>query len=406
MEPDKNDVTFLKFLLLIARWKRLIVLNAVIFFVVTAAYSLIMPKTFRSVARILPEAGEGVPGIASFLSTIPLGGLSGQALESTANILAILKSRSVHQKTIEEFDLIEYFEVENMDWALMQMDEIVSYLIEEEGAIVLEVRLETGYFHPQQEEDFVRNRVAEIANFMVSEADEISKTLESKRAGEYRKFVEKRYQENLRELTSLEDRMRTFQETNSAFALPEQIVASIEAAAELHKVKLQKEIELELYGITYGSEHPAYKMVKAEVDKIDGKLQQMMGEGDSRASEDHAQLFPSFGNVPELAFQYYRLERDLEIQSLIFQYLAPLYEQAKLQEIKEMPAMKILDPAVPPMIRSWPARSLMVIGMTFLSFFVSAVIILYFEFKSSWMRDAEKQELLMELKKSLRFTRK
>ena len=70
-----------------------------------------------------------------------------------------------------------------------------------------------------------------------------------------------------------------------------------------------------------------------------------------------------------------RLERELNIASSVAEQLASQVEQAKLQVNKDTPVFTIIEPVTVPYERASPKRSLIVIGLTFLGFFLSAVFI-------------------------------
>ena len=63
--------------------------------------------------------------------------------------------------------------------------------------------------------------------------------------------------------------------------------------------------------------------------------------------------------------------RDFEIQNKVLEFLYPLYEQAKIEEQKNIPAVLVLDPAVPPEKKSSPKRTIIVLSAFLLSLFFS-----------------------------------
>jgi uncharacterized protein involved in exopolysaccharide biosynthesis len=67
-----------------------------------------------------------------------------------------------------------------------------------------------------------------------------------------------------------------------------------------------------------------------------------------------------------------RLERELNIASSVAEQLASQVEQAKLQVNKDTPVFTVIEPVTVPYERDAPKRSLIVIGLTFLGFFLSA----------------------------------
>jgi hypothetical protein len=70
-----------------------------------------------------------------------------------------------------------------------------------------------------------------------------------------------------------------------------------------------------------------------------------------------------------------RLERELNIASSVAEQLASQVEQAKLQVNKDTPVFTVIEPVTVPYERDAPKRSLIVIGLTFLGFFLSAAFL-------------------------------
>ena len=66
---------------------------------------------------------------------------------------------------------------------------------------------------------------------------------------------------------------------------------------------------------------------------------------------------------------YVRLMRDYEIQNKLLEFIYPIYEQARIEEQKDMPVVLVVDTAIPPQKKSSPKRVLIVIGAFLISFF-------------------------------------
>ena len=67
--------------------------------------------------------------------------------------------------------------------------------------------------------------------------------------------------------------------------------------------------------------------------------------------------------TPQTILDYIRLTRSVEIQNKLLVFLLPIFEQAKIEEVKEMPSVSILDPPVVPEIKVKPKR----LTITFIS---------------------------------------
>ena len=68
--------------------------------------------------------------------------------------------------------------------------------------------------------------------------------------------------------------------------------------------------------------------------------------------------------------------RNAKIQETVFELLTQQYELAKVQEVKETPSVKVLDPATIPEKKSFPPRLVIMLLGTFLACAASVVWVL------------------------------
>jgi capsule polysaccharide export protein KpsE/RkpR len=105
---------------------------------------------------------------------------------------------------------------------------------------------------------------------------------------------------------------------------------------------------------------------------LKGKLTELQSA--SELSESSLILFP-FKNLPEVYKSYFRLYRDLEVQTKILEIILPLYEKAKIDEQNRIPTVLVLDSAVPPQLKYEPKKALVVMSFFFPFLFVFLIII-------------------------------
>ena len=337
--------------------------------------TLSLPITYRATSVLMHPSGEQDSGILSSLSQIPLAGLFQAGKDESMDFLAILKSRTVMQSVIDEFNLVSFYNSDNNELALENLKNNVNLEIEEEGTISISVNVSTGWFHPDNEENTAKIMCSEMANFFVKRLDEVNKGLKIKKASFQRLFIEKRYKDNLKDLKMAENNLRDFQEKYKMISLPEQTNAAIQAAADIKAQQLSSEVQLGVLSKVYNSSHPDVVTLKNKVLELGSKLKEMdFGIG----SFDNNELFPAFNDVPELGMKLMRLSREVEIQNTLFAFLTQQYEDAKIQEAKNTPTVEILDYAVQPELKYKPKRARIVIFFFMLTVF-SSFYYLYFE---------------------------
>jgi capsule polysaccharide export protein KpsE/RkpR len=86
--------------------------------------------------------------------------------------------------------------------------------------------------------------------------------------------------------------------------------------------------------------------------------------------------YPTIRSLPLLGAKYADYYRRAKIQETVYELLTEQYELAKVQEAKETPSVKVLDPAGIPEKKSFPPRSVIMFLGTFLTFALSIVWVL------------------------------
>jgi tyrosine-protein kinase Etk/Wzc len=348
---------------LLIKWKNFIFINLLIIIILTTAYVFMIPKTFRSttVVMIPPESGLGLGGLTSVLSGKGGGSFGAKllGLGSTSSedmILGILNSRSALENVIGKFDLMDYYEIDenNIDKALRSFKNDLSFSPNEYGFIEISV------INKEPE------LAAEIANYFIQILDSISIKLSVEHARNNRLFIENRYYQNLADLKSAEDSMLSFQQKNKIVAVPEQLEIAVRAAGELEKELAQAEISANSVAFNFGENSPQYASIKSQIDMMRKKIKDLKNSESLNAESNI--LFP-FKGMPNISLSYFRLFREIEVQNKILEVILPMYEQAKIEEQKNIPTIMVVDKAVPPILKYAPKRAFILIGITLFSFF-------------------------------------
>ncbi|MCR4417442.1 MAG: Wzz/FepE/Etk N-terminal domain-containing protein [Ignavibacteria bacterium] len=384
--------SFIDFLIILLKWRKVIVINVAIVTLLAVIISLIMPKWYTSTANILPPKNTGglLGSIGGFSSTMKdlsktLGRL-GNTSEEAYNYLAILQSRTSFEKVIKEFNLREVYKFDPDDPIEDIIDELksnVKFNVEDEGNITIKVT------------DKDPNRAASMANYFVQILNEISIHLGTLEAKNNREFIEKRYIQVLKDLKNVEDSLKYFSEKFSVYSIEEQTKAAIKAAADIKaQIELQK-IEYELLTRNYGTEHPLVIEKKLLINELQNRLKSMKF-GESSIASSNVSLYTPFSQLPEVGIEYLRLMREYELQGKLLEFILPIYEQAKIEEKKDIPVCVVLDKAVPPQKKSHPKRMIIVSASFIGSLILSIILALFLEKLSKLQFDNEKYKKINE----------
>lgn len=361
---------FFDYLYVLVKKRKFIITTVLAAAIITSVVTLLLPNWYAATASVLPPKRPGgllsllEGSFGSILKTLPgVGGRFGVSQESYS-YLAILNSRTAMEEVVRKFELIKVYDVDDgmMEKAIKKLRSNAEFELATEGNIAITVY------------DKDPPRAAAIANYFVELLNRLSADLGSREARGNREFIERRYQQNQRDLKNAEDSLKAFQEKTGIYALPEQVESAIKAASELKTEALTKEVELGIAKRSLGVENPRTQTLRLEVAELNKKFLEMKLGTPDWFEEQSPSLFVPFKNVPELGTTYLRLYREFQIQNKLMEFLLPLYEQAKIDEKKDTPVVLVLDTAVPPQRKSKPKRTLIVLIFTALAFM----------FASSW----------------------
>jgi len=358
-----EEVSLWDYFYVLYKWRKFIVVNVFILTLIAVVVALLLPVQYKATATVIaPRKTDIFGGLGMFSQSIRefapfLRGLSGTQLP-LFTYLAILNSRTAMEKVVNKFDLIKVYGIKDssMEKAVKKLRGNTDFEIDENGVLVINV----------YDED--RRRAADMANYFVEVLNEINIKLNIEEAKNNRIVIERRYLQNLADLKAAEDTLKKFQQRYGIYYLPEQAKAAVEAAAELEAQIIAEEVKLGILQRQLGDDASEVRAVKIQIEEMKKRLNQMK-EGNERLKNEMT-LFVPFKNMPELGLQYLRLYREYEIQNKLLEFIVPLYEQAKIEEQKNIPVVQVLDYAVPPEKKARPFRTLIV-----LSVFASALVL-------------------------------
>ena len=193
-----------------------------------------------------------------------------------------------------------------------------------------------------------------------------------------RVFLEERLLSVKQDLDSSAKEFSQFSSENTAIDIKEQGKAMVEAAATLQGHLIAAQSELEGLRQIYADTNVRVKAVRARIAELQKKLAEM-GGGDLSpvaGNAESASLYPSIRKLPLLGVRYAELYRANKIQETVYELLTQQCEMAKVQEAKETPSVKVLDPAKVPEKKSFPPRLLIMFMGAVLALMAGTVWIL------------------------------
>ncbi len=374
---DKNNnFQLFDYFIVLLKWKRTLLVIFLVSSILSVAVSFILPKWYKSTATVLPPQNPSLfsfsgaaAGTGSQLKNLALSALgSGLPNSSGYNFMAILKSRGTYEKVIKKFHLKKIYKLDNnAPWedVIKSLRQNVTFDLSDDGYISISV----------EDKDSVR--AANMANYFVQILNQESNRLGSKEAHNNRIFVQKLLTQSKQHLSEIEDTLQTLFQNNDFILLPQQDASTINAYTDLYAQKFATQVKLQL--------------LKNRLNAKDNLIRQ--------TQQDLATLNHELEKLPATGISTMRIYRRLITQEKIVEFLTPIFEQAKINEQKNIPVVLVLDKAIPAQKKSWPKRSLIVIITVILSL-GSAILIIFIRerFIYSIKEDPEQEQKYLQMK--------
>lgn len=354
--------------------RRRVVIGVTVFAgVASVVISLLLANWYRAAARVLIPEGSDSSLAAGLLGGLPAGAaalLGGGPAGDYTRYLAILTSRSMMEATVDSFDLVTVYKTEDKEYPLEEARAIL------EDNVSFEVDMEY-YFLSISVLDQDRQRAADMANFLVRRLNEMSVGLSSDGAFDYRRSLEKRYEEARAAMDSVLYAAQKLQEEHGVYDLTSQTGSFFEQVGTLRRGALEAEIQYEALRSQYGENNAQVQTIRELALAADQKYQQALAGKE--------QILPvAQEEVPAVVRTYLELELETMIQRGVLEVLAPLYEQARFQEDREALAVQVLDEAIPPTRKAKPKRSIICILATLSAFLLAVAYVLAYDW---WERN-------------------
>jgi uncharacterized protein involved in exopolysaccharide biosynthesis len=342
--------------------------------------AFLIPARFTSTTRLMPpdnQSGSSLAMAAASMDGSRAGGFGALAgdllgLKSTSDVfVGILTSRTVQDQIIEQFDLKRVYGVRRMQDARVKLAGSTGISVDRKSQFITVTVTDRS---PQRAEGMAKAYVEQL-NRLVSD-------LSTSSARRERIFLEGRLAQVNQDLESAEKEFSQFASKNSAVDLKEQGRAMVEAAATLQGELMFAQSELEGLRKIYSDSNVRVQAAKARIAELQSQLNKFAGKDQPSTlgpDSNAADLYPSIRKLPLLGVAYADLYRRTKVQEAVYELLIREYELAKVQEAKEIPTVKVLDPADLPEKKTFPPRLLIGASTMFLAFLGGIVFLLAYK---------------------------
>lgn len=294
------------------------------------ALSFLVRPTFTSATMFMPPQQQQSNAAAALASLGALAGLAGGGVKSSADqYIALMESRTISDRLIDHFNLMQVYDAEFRDDARKMLSERTQITSgKKDGLITVMV------------EDHDPKQAAAMANQYVEELRRMTSVLAVTEAQQRRMFFERKLQETKEQLTAAQVALQD--SGYGSGSLKAEPKAAAEVYAQLRAQLTTAEVRLQTMRGNLASGSPEVQQQTATVMALRERLGAL--EKSSAAA----------ANGPDYVSKY----REFKYQEALFDLLAKQFEVARLDESREGALIQVVDVAAPAERKSKPKRAL------------------------------------------------
>jgi uncharacterized protein involved in exopolysaccharide biosynthesis len=356
---------------------------------VSTLIAFLIPKSYTSTTQLMPPDQQSTSGMAMMAAMAAKagGGLAGVAGDllglksSGALFIGVLRSETSQDRLIQQFDLRKVYDKRLVMDARTKLDENTSISEDKKsGIITISVT------------DHSAQRAAALAGAYVDQLNSLVSELSTSSAHRERVFLEERLKVAKQDLDDATNQLAQFSSKNNTLDIQQEGKAMLDAAGSIAGEMIAAQSQLEGLRQIYTDNNPRVRSLNARVGELRRQLEklggvQANGTNDTTLSTGQSAdpsvaraggglPYPTIRSLPLLGAKYADFYRRAKIQETVFELLTGQYELAKVQEAKETPSVKVLDPARIPEKKSFPPRLVIMFLGTFLVGAMSVVWVL------------------------------
>jgi uncharacterized protein involved in exopolysaccharide biosynthesis len=369
--------------------RKFFLLAAAIGLLASTLLAFLIPKSYTSTTQLMPPDTQSTSGMAMMAAMAEKGGggLAGVAGDllglknSGALFIGVLRSQTSQDRLIQQFDLRKVYGKRLVIDARTKLDENTSISEDRKSGIIT---ISVTDHSPQQ--------AAALASAYVDQLNSLVSELSTSSAHRERVFLEERLKVAKQDLDDASNQLAQFSSKNNTLDIQQEGKAMLDAAGAIAGEMIAAQSQLEGLRQIYTDNNSRVRSLSARVTELRKQLEKLGGTqatavigtsaspyqtGDPSAAKAGGGLpYPTIKSLPLLGAKYAEYYRRAKIQETVYEMLTGQYELAKVQEAKETPSVKVLDPARIPEKKSFPPRLVIMFLGTLLVCAMSVVWVL------------------------------
>lgn len=372
IEEDEIDLYEL-WLRLKKRWK-IILSTFLILTIFTGILGFIMTPIYRAETTIIPVSSNPTSDLSQLASQflgIPTGGE-----DISSKILAILKSKTIRDRVIENLNLIpvllkEIPEGRRPEFVANELLEDMVNISQDRKTGTISIKVE--YKDPELAKKIAEAYIKELQRILEEKALTVAKV--------NRIFLEKQLINTEKELKQALDNLANFQKKAKVVVPQEQVKGAFELYSELLSQKISLQVELRKLESVLSPSSPRILALKEQLNAIEKQLSKF------ESADSSLSAIPSMKTAPELIAEYTQIYMKVKGLQAKYETLLKVYEKAKLEEQRETIYVEVIDPPYVSDIPVKPKKMLMVTVAGVTGLFLGVFLALFFE----WINEVKKR---------------
>lgn len=364
---------------------------AIVSLLLSGVIAFLIPKEYESTTRIMPPeqqgmgpamlaalAGKAMPGAMSALAGSMLGMKDAGAL-----FVQLLQSGTIEGQVVDRFDLQKVYRKRYRQDTVKKLSHRTDITQDRKSGIITIVVTDTS-----------RERARDMTQAYIEALDDLLIKVNTSTARREREFIEQRLLTVQSDLEKAQVALGDYASKNTTLDIKEQTKAMVDAGARLQAQLIVARSESDSMSQIYGDGNIRMRAANARVAELERELKKMSGSGSTEQGDVSGQdrLYPPLRELPILAVRWADLYRQVKVKETVFDLLTEQYELARIEEVKSIPSVRVIDPPSWPEKKSFPPRLVIMLAFTLLSVFGAAMYLVVAErWKQLSPIDARKQ---------------
>jgi tyrosine-protein kinase Etk/Wzc len=411
--PQDDEVHVLDYLLVLAKYSRIILYTSIVIAVTTFFILLIKPNQYQSSVRLIPPQQNTTLSsqILDLLgaSFTPGGGSSGMSMQGGIIGLLALKSPgdfytgilsgdTMSDQIIKRFNLRNYYR-SWYDFSDLKIEDIrkeLDYRVDirpdKDGLITIEVIDENPKL------------AADIANAYVEELDLFLQKMSVKEAEDRLAFLERERSKTSTLLAQAEENLRSYSEKANLVHINSQTKGIIEYIAQLRAAVDAKDVQIKVMQQQATPLNYDIVMLETELQGLKEKLKATETQDPQNVRAGDVMIATS--KIPTNLLEYGRLYRDVKYQEALYDLYCKLVELSSIDILRDYAIIQVVDHAFPAEKKSRPRRLFYTLLSGIISMLLMTCGVVFWELKNQIITDEDNTAKLSQIKEDFSFYKK